>query len=105
MKKVIIFLITIILVFSLVSFTEALTDPLGGQNFESIIVGIARAAGRLVGGLAMIGFFIAAFLFVFSGGSEDKIAKAKKALFYAILGAAIALAAEGIARYVIDIVN
>ena len=64
-------------------------DPLGGSGFTTLI-------GNIIDWLADIGIGIAIIMIVYSGllfmtaaGNEEKIAKAKKALIWSLIGLAV----------------
>lgn len=98
MKKNIISLISFILLFVPLSALAqiALPNPLNTSSFQELIEKITYYISSVVGGLAVIVFIWAGILFLTSGGSETQLSKAKKALFYAAIGLAIALAASGL---------
>jgi hypothetical protein len=77
-----------------------ITNPIGASDFSSLFKGIAVAVGKLVAGLAAIMVIVAGIIYLTSVGSPERVGLAKKALTYAIIGAAIALAAEGLVTYV-----
>lgn len=98
MKRGLIFLITLIILFGLANPVLALLlpNPLSAYTFQELITKIVNYIATVVGGLAVIVFIWAGILFLTSGGNETQLSKAKKALFYAAIGLAIALAASGL---------
>lgn len=58
----------------------------------NIIVNVMYWLLALIGILAVIAFVIAGILYLISGGSEERVDTAKKALLYAIIGVIVALA-------------
>ncbi|OGZ66985.1 MAG: hypothetical protein A3D35_01820 [Candidatus Staskawiczbacteria bacterium RIFCSPHIGHO2_02_FULL_34_9] len=99
MKKSSIFSILIIgLGFaSLASAQIQLPNPLGNVNdFATLLNNIANYVTGIIGLLAIIMFLWAGILFLTSAGNEQRITSAKKAVFYAIIGLAIALSGAGL---------
>jgi hypothetical protein len=80
-------------------------DTPGGTNLPSgSIMGIVRNFMNwiliLVGILGVIGFAIAGILYLTAAGDEDRIASAKKAMIYSIIGVVVALLGVVILRAV-----
>ena len=99
MKNKIIFLLASVVVLSLATSSLAqvtLPNPLSTDSFQELIYRIIYYISSIVGGLAIIVFIWAGILFLTSGGSEAQLSRAKKALLYAAIGLAIALAASGL---------
>ncbi|PIP30190.1 hypothetical protein COX26_00085 [Candidatus Jorgensenbacteria bacterium CG23_combo_of_CG06-09_8_20_14_all_54_14] len=77
-------------------------QPVLGQpitGYSSIITWITTAGNWFFGilvALAVIFILYAAFLYLTSGGDEEKVKKAKSYLVYAIIAVAIGLLARGI---------
>ncbi len=101
MKNNFTFLIAFIVFLSLAGFAFAitLTNPLSGSgvnSFPELIKAITKFITGIIASLAIIMFVWAGILFVTSGGNEGRLSTAKKALMYAVIGTAIALAGEGL---------
>ncbi len=108
MKKSFILLFTVVVFLGLagLAFAEVvnLPNPLcptgGGVNctndFPTLITKIATFIKNLIASLAVIVLVWAGILFVTSSGNEARLGTAKKALIYAVIGIAIALAADGL---------
>jgi len=74
-----------------------LPNPLGNvNNFTTLFDNVAKYIFGLVGVLAVVMIIWAAILFLTSAGKEQQITAAKKALFYAVVGLAIALSGTGL---------
>jgi len=74
-----------------------LPNPLGNVNdFATLLNNIANYVTGIIGLLAIIMFLWAGILFLTSAGNEQRITSAKKAVFYAIIGLAIALSGAGL---------
>ncbi len=83
-----------------------LPNPLGNVNdFPTLITNIAQYIARLVGVLAVIMFIWAGILFLTSAGNEQRVSSAKKAVLYAVIGLAIALAGTGLIQLVTFIIT
>lgn len=80
----------------------SLDDPLGGtySDFGSLIRGIATAVGTILASLGTLMIVVAGYLFMTSGGNPQKLATAKSALLYAIIGMITGLLAGAIALMV-----
>ena len=82
-------------------------NPLGPQN-QTIPQLIDKIATWLLGIGATIGVIIvlyAAFLFMTSGGSAERVTMARKTLWYAIIGLAILLLAKGVTALIENILK
>lgn len=72
-------------------------NPLRGvDTIAQLLEKIGDAVAMVVGALGVIMLIIAGILFVTSAGSPERVNKAKTALFYAIGGIVVALAAKAI---------
>lgn len=80
----------------------SLDDPLGGTygDFGALIRGIATAVGTVLAALGTLMIVVAGYLFMTSGGNPQKLATAKSALMYAIIGMITGLLAGSIALMV-----
>lgn len=68
------------------------------QNITNYIFGV-------IGALAVLMFVWAGILFVSSGGNPGQITKARHALIYAVIGAAIALAGTGLVAVIREVIT
>jgi hypothetical protein len=96
-KKALYLLITVGLFFSigLVS-AQTVENPLkaaGINDFPTLLEKIATAVGGIVASLAFLMLIVAGIFFLLSAGNPNMLGRAKQALTYAIIGAAIGLAA------------
>jgi hypothetical protein len=76
--------------------------PLGSEDLITIIVKIIRLALSLMGIVVVVYFLYAGFLWMTSGGNEDKIGEAKKTMINAAIGVAIILSALTIVQFIIS---
>ncbi|HBB37924.1 MAG: hypothetical protein UV82_C0012G0028 [Candidatus Magasanikbacteria bacterium GW2011_GWD2_43_18] len=86
-------------------------DPLGvnygsytGLSDQDVRVSIARVIQFVLGFLGLIFLVLvifAGFLWMTSAGNEDRVEKAKKILWGAVIGVAIILASYGITEFVV----
>jgi len=60
-------------------------------SVTEIISNIMRWLLMMVGILGVIGFVISGILYLTSGGNEDQIGRAKRAMIYSIVGVLVAL--------------
>jgi len=109
MNKKIASVIIFVSLFGLTSFTLAqvtIPNPLGGVNsFYGLLINIAYAVGGLVASLGIIMIMVAGILYLTSAGSPEKMATAKKALVYAIIGIFIGLASTAIIAIIKEIIG
>jgi hypothetical protein len=107
-KKIVYPIISAVLLFS-ASFVFAevkLDPPIKFTDFGKLITdGIIPAVTAIIGALSTVMFIVAGILFLTSAGSPEKMNKAKTALYYAIAGTAIALAASAIAGFIQSVVG
>lgn len=98
MNKKIISLVVLTALFGMAGLASAqIKNPIPYNTFCGLITsGIIPAVSMVVGALGVIMLIISGILFVTSGGSPEKVSKARAALTYAIAGIVIALAAEAI---------
>ncbi len=101
-KNNFIFLITFVVFLGLAGFVAAditIPNPLAGggvTDFPTLITKITEYVTTIIASLTVLVLVWAGILFVTSGGNEARLTKAKHALTYAVIGAAIALAATGL---------
>lgn len=86
--------------------TAAIDDPetgiaLGKSSLQTTAVRLINVALSLLGIIAVVIVLIGGFKWMTAGGSEDKIAEARKLIFAGIVGMAIILSAWAIARFVL----
>lgn len=78
----------------------SIDNPLSSNSIEALLTRIFNTVAGIVGTLGIIMLIVAGVLFVTSAGSPEKVNSAKKALFYAVVGIAVSLAATAIANTV-----
>lgn len=78
------------------------TIALGGADIRIIIARIIRIALSFLGILAVSLIIYAGFMWMTSGGEEEKVSKAKKILANAVIGLAIILSALAITQFVLN---
>ncbi len=71
-------------------------NPLGTEDFEELVSRIATWVFNIGIALATVVFLWSGFQFLISGGSDPKVAKAKKTMFWAVVGLIICLCGAGI---------
>lgn len=78
-----------------------LDNPLEGVNdFGTLFGKIVTAIGNLIATIGGIMIIVAGILYLTSAGSPEKIATAKKAFIYAMVGIVLGLAASTIVDFV-----
>lgn len=105
MKKHVTFLTALVsfLSFAYIASAQPITlpNPLGNvTSFATLISNIAQYLFDIVATLSVIMFIWAGILFLISAGNEQRASSAKKALFYAVVGLAIALSGTGLIQLV-----
>jgi Bacterial Ig-like domain/Type IV secretion system pilin len=81
---------------------EGVNPGLGDRDLKSIIVSIIQVGLGFLGILAVILILYAGFVWMTAGGSQDKIARAKKILINASIGLIIILASYAIAAFIFN---
>lgn len=76
----------------------------GDSTVENITTAVTNVLTFLIGGISVIMTIVAGLMYAASGGNPDKTKKAKDTLLYAIVGIIVAIAAQGIVRFVLNIV-
>lgn len=106
-KTVLLFAVTGLLCLAGFSFASVtITNPLGSTNdFKTLLTKIAGGVGALVASLGTIMLIVAGILYLISAGSPEKMATAKKALIYAIIGIAIGITATAIVAAILAILK
>jgi len=82
-------------VFAQATRTMEIPNPVGTNTFEGLVQNVAKWFYYVMIPVASIVILYAAFLFLTSGGEEEKIKKAKRAITYAVVGIAIILIGAG----------
>lgn len=77
------------------------TDDQGGTKVDSVIKSVVRILGVVAGILAVIMIIVSGIKYITSGGDSSKIAGAKNALVYAIVGLIIVALSQVIVRFVL----
>lgn len=74
----------------------SLPNPLNACSLEGLVESIAAWLYTIMIPISAIIFLYAGVMFMFSGGDEEKIKKAKRALFWAVVGVGIIIIGQGI---------
>jgi len=82
-----------------------ITNPLGNiNNINDLIKTLLEGLIRIGMPIIALAIIYSGFLFVFARGNSEKLTKAKDALLYTLIGAAILLGSWGIAQLISDTV-
>lgn len=73
----------------------SISNPLNSTSFDELISAIAYWIFIIAIPLATLMFLIGGFIFMVSGGSEEKVTQAKKTMLWAAVGLAICLIGAG----------
>jgi hypothetical protein len=99
MRNLILLLVSVVLL-GLSVFVSAQTNlpnPLGSTgDFATLFNNIATYVSGFIGGLAILVFIWAGILYLTSGANPANVQKANKAVLYAVIGLAIAIAGTGL---------
>lgn len=82
-----------------------LPNPLGIVDVRVLIGRIIQSLLGLVGSLALVMFIYGGFLWMFSGGNQDRVKKGKDVLTWATLGLAIIFTSYAILKFVFTVLE
>lgn len=84
--------------------TIELPNPISEKPIgpEELYARVIKAFLAFVGVAGLVAFVYAGFAFIFSGGNQEKVIKAKNTMVYAVLGIAIAFGAFAILNFILD---
>jgi uncharacterized BrkB/YihY/UPF0761 family membrane protein len=111
MKKIIRNIISLIIIISpvLLLAVPVITPPLGtgtgGSDLQTIFLSILDVVQTILIMVSTLYIIYAGFTFVIAKGDPEKIKKARAALFWGLIGAALVLCAEVLARGIGDTVK
>jgi sterol desaturase/sphingolipid hydroxylase (fatty acid hydroxylase superfamily) len=104
MKALLIFTLFFVILALSAHYAMALTVPnplgSGGKDIPTLINTIATWLLGIGSTIAVIMVLWAAFLFMTSGGNQQKVTQARQTLWYAIIGLAVLLLAKGVTSIV-----
>ncbi len=84
----------------------SLSDPLGiNGNLDNLWVRIIKFMLGLIGGLSLVTFVYAGFLFLISSGNPEQIKKAKQIIVYAVLGILLSMSIYILLSFVIKVLE
>lgn len=69
--------------------------------FGGLVESVLNILSIVLGGIAAIVLVVAGIMYVASGGDPNNTKRAKDAILYAVIGIVVAVAAQGIVRFVI----
>jgi hypothetical protein len=80
-------------------------NPLGTTDFNELITKIIDWLANIGALIAVIMIIYSGFLFMTSGGNEEKVTKAKKALTWSLVGLAVLIIGKGWVLIVKDVLG
>jgi hypothetical protein len=86
-------------------FSTQLSNPIGQSDIVSFITNVLNGIIKIGIPVVALAIIYCGFLFVAARGNSEKLTKAKEALFYTLIGAAILLGAMALAHLVSDTVT
>lgn len=121
MKKILLFLVALIASFALIAVPaptyanecggvtvrgecpgEIPADPTDGeQELKDTVKNVLSAIFGILGIIAAVVIIIAGVLYMISAGDPGKVATAKKAILYAVIGLIVALSAYAITNFIL----
>lgn len=93
MRNRILFLISLFLSSPHVSLAAELTNPLYTTDIRNVIGRIIQAILGVTGAVALLMFVYGGFLWLISGGENEKVKKGKATITWAVLGLAVIIGA------------
>lgn len=72
----------------------SITNPIGADSIQDLLATILRAIVQIAIPFLVLAIMYVGFLFVLARGNPEKLAQARQALFYTLLGALIILGAQ-----------
>lgn len=80
-------------------------DTFTMENLIGILEAVLQWAAIIIGILAVLFILYAAFLFITSAGSDEKVGSAKKALLWGLVGIGVAILAYAAFSFIGSIIN
>jgi hypothetical protein len=87
------------------AYSVTLNNPLSVNTIPALITKIISGVGTFIGALATIMIVVAGILYLTSAGNQAKMDTAKKALYAAIIGIVIYLAANPIRSTICEVLG
>jgi hypothetical protein len=81
------------------------TNPLDAESFEELIASVINWLLAIVGSIVLLFIIIAGIMYMTAAGDEAQLTRAKKMLFYTILGFAIILISYSLIKEIKDILG
>jgi hypothetical protein len=100
-NRIILFLFSFLILPS-VGFAAELTNPLYTTDIREVIARIIQAILGVTGAVALLMFVYGGFLWLISGGENEKIKKGKETMKWAVLGLAVIIGAYMIVSTIIN---
>lgn len=101
--KVHIFILLTLFSIKIVSAQGALTNPLKVDSVPELIGIIIKAVLGIVGSIALLMFIYGGFMWLTSGGNDEKIKEGRKTLVWSIIGLALIFASYAILKFVFQV--
>lgn len=71
-----------------------ISSPISATTFDQLMKQITDVASAIVGGLAVVMFIVAGILFLAAAGEPERLAKARHAFIWGVIGVAVAIGAQ-----------
>jgi len=83
----------------------AFPNPISTQNFQLLVEKLFKILQKVAMAALAICIIFAGYLFATGEGNPEKIERAKKAIFWGIVGAGIAFLGEYLAKMIIEAIT
>lgn len=86
--------------------TTKIINPIGEtKTIEAFLALVLGAAFKIGAPIVVLAVIYSGFLFVKAQGNPEEITKAKDALMYSLIGAAVLLGAQAISKIIVDTIT
>ncbi len=94
-----------LLSFSALATQHEIKNPIQAKEFKDVITRFANFGEAIAGALMTLVVLYAGYLYLFSGGSEKMLTRARQALTWAVVGFIVILIARGVAELIKSILG
>lgn len=84
---------------------NAIENPLGAESFTELFLGIADWVAGVAVSVAVLMVVIGGIQYMVSGGSEEKVATARKTIQWSLIGLMIIVASWGLLQVLLEILG
>ncbi|MBL7155481.1 MAG: hypothetical protein ISS88_03215 [Candidatus Portnoybacteria bacterium] len=84
---------------------NAINNPLSANTFTELFIGIADWVAGIVASVAALMIVVGGFQYMLSGGNEEKVATARKTIYWSLIGLIVILGSWGLLRALLEILG